>query len=42
MSKCDFKNVALQLDTNYTMAWVFSCKFIMYLKHLFIRTTLGK
>ena len=35
MLKCDFKKVALQLNWNYTSAWVFSCKFAAYFQSTF-------
>ena len=33
MPKCDFDKVAMQLYWNYTLAWVFSCKFAAYFQN---------
>ena len=35
MSKSDFNKVALQLNSNHTLAWVFSCKFDAYFQNIF-------
>ena len=40
MPKCDFNKVALQLYWNYTSAWLFSCKFLVYFQNTFGRLLL--
>ena len=35
MLKCDFNKAALQLYSNNTSAWVFSCKFAAYFQSTF-------
>ena len=41
--KCDFNKVALQLYSNHTSAWVFSCKFAAYFqKTPFLKNTSGR
>ena len=41
MLKCDFNRVAKQLYWNHTSAWVFSCKFAVFLRTLFSKNTYG-
>ena len=36
ISHCGFNKVALQLYSNHTSAWVFSCKFAAYLQNTFL------
>ena len=35
MPKCDFNKVPLELYSNRTSAWVFSCKFAAYFQNIF-------
>ena len=35
MPKCDFNKVALQLYSNRTLTWLFSCKFDEYFLNTF-------
>ena len=35
MPKCDFNKVALQLYSDRTSAWVFSCEFAAYFQNTF-------
>ena len=37
MPKCDFNKVALQLYSNRTSVWVFSCRFFAYFRNTFFK-----
>ena len=40
MPKCDFNKADLQLYSNQTSAWVFSCKFAAYFQNTFYQERL--
>ena len=42
LQKCDFNKVVLQLYWNRTSAWVLSCKFAVYFKSTFPKSTPGR
>ena len=42
MPKCDFSKAALQLYSNHTSAWVFSCEFASYFQNIFLKEHLWR